>query len=106
MKKIEAVILPSKLNAIRAQLQCRGIHTALTLTEVQQTSGYTSGEAGFDDSLKDRLKVELIVGDRQAQKVMDVITRYAEVAANRGAGHVTVLGVNQTLRIVAPLSKS
>jgi nitrogen regulatory protein PII len=109
MKKIEAVILPSRLDAVRAELERRGIHAALTLTQVQQTDGHRasiSAEKEAAGSLKVRVKVELIVGDRQAQKAMDVIMEYAQVAANEAAGHVALLRVNEALQIVPPLSNN
>jgi nitrogen regulatory protein PII len=109
MKKIEAVILPSKLNAVRTELERCGIHAALTLTEVQQTDCHRasiSAEKEPAGSLEDRLKVELIVGDRQAQKVMDVIMEYAQLAANEASGHVALLRVDEVLQMVPPLSNS
>jgi nitrogen regulatory protein PII len=109
MKKIEAVILPSKLDAVQAELERRGIHAALTLTEVQQADGHRgsiSPEKEPAGSLKDRLKVELIVGDRLAQNVMGVIMEYAQVAANEASGHVALLSVTEALQIVPPFSNN
>ena len=109
MKKIEAVIVPSELDALRTELERRGIHAALTLTEAQQAKGHRgsiSGEKEPARSLKDRLKVELIVGDRQAQKVMDVIKEYSQVAAHEACGHVASLRVNEALQIVPPLANN
>jgi nitrogen regulatory protein PII len=109
MKKIEAIILPSRLDAVKAELERRGIHAALTLTEVQQVDGHkasVSAEKETAGSLEDRVKVELIVGDRQAQKAVDIIMQYAQVATNEAAGHVALLRVNEALQIVPPLSKN
>ena len=67
MKKIEAIILPSKLAAVRAELEQRGIHAALTLAEVRQPDGdKLSFPAGSEAirPLEVRVKVELVVGDR------------------------------------------
>lgn len=98
MKKIEVVIFPEKLDAVRAELERQGMHATLTLTDVQlareqQASILAGPEA--PGSLTDRLKVELIVGDRQAQKAVEVLTHY---------GHVALLRVNEALQIVPPLA--
>jgi nitrogen regulatory protein PII len=107
MKKIEAIIFPAKLDAARAQLQRSGIHSALILTQVEQTHGFrlTEGECAESPSPQGRLKVELIVGERQAQKAMEVFAQYAQVASRPGESQVALLGVSQTLQIVAPLAK-
>jgi nitrogen regulatory protein PII len=104
MKKIEAVILPARLDAVLAELERRGIHAALTLTGVQQDDASVLAEKETAGPLKDRVKMELIVGDRQAQKAVDIIMQYAQVATNEAAGHVALLKVNEALKIVLPLS--
>jgi nitrogen regulatory protein PII len=98
MKKIEAIIVPGKLDAVRAELELRGMQATLTLTDVQQAEEQKASilpDTETPRSLTDRLKVELIVGDRQAQKAVEVLTRYGQVA---------LLRVNQALQIVPPLS--
>jgi nitrogen regulatory protein PII len=98
MKKIEAIIVPGKLDAVWAELERRGMHATLTLTDVQQAKEQKASslrDAETSGSLKDRLKVELIVGDRQAQKAVEVLTQYGQVA---------LLRVNEALQIVPPLS--
>ena len=99
MKKIEAIIVPGKLDAVRAELERRGMQATLTLTDVQQAEKKASilSDTATPGSLTDRLKVELIVGDRQAEKAVEVLTQY---------GHVTLLRVNEALQIVPPLSDS
>ena len=97
MKKIEAVIVPWKLDAFRSELERHGLHATLTLTEVQQAEEQKASiSPGIEapGALTDRLKVELIVGDRQAQKAVDVIRQYGQVA---------LLRVNEALEIVPPL---
>jgi nitrogen regulatory protein PII len=98
MKKIEAIIVPGKLDAVRAELERCGMHATLTLTDLQQAEeqkALVSPAAGTPRPLTDRLKVELIVGDRQAQKAVEVLTQY---------GQVGLLRVNETFQIVPPLS--
>jgi nitrogen regulatory protein PII len=100
MKKIEAIIVPGKLNAVRAELERHGIEATLTLTDVQQVGERKTSlslHTQVPGALADRLKVELIVGDRQLQKATDIITQY---------GRVTLLRVNEALQIVPPLSNT
>jgi nitrogen regulatory protein PII len=105
MKKIEVIISPAKLDAVRAQLRRSGIDSALIVTQVEQTNGFRLREGECAESPRGRLKVELIVGERQVQKAMDVFARYAQVASKPGESQVALLGVNQTLQLVAPLAK-
>jgi nitrogen regulatory protein PII len=98
MKKIESVIHASKLGTVRRELQRCGIHATLTLTEVQQTGeqqGLISPTTETTGLRQDRLKVELIVGDRQVPKTVEVIKQYGQVA---------LLKVNEALQIVPPLA--
>jgi nitrogen regulatory protein PII len=98
MKKLEAIIVPGKLDAVRAELERLGMQATLTLTDVQQAAEQNASTLPDTETprlLTDRLKVELIVGDRQAQKAVEVLTQYGQVA---------LLRVNETLQIVPPLS--
>jgi nitrogen regulatory protein PII len=104
MKKIEAIISPAKLDAAMVQLQRSGIHSALIVTQVEQTNGFRLRGGECAESPQGRLKVELIVGERQAQKAMNVFAQYAQVASRPGESQVAVLEIRQTLEIVAPLT--
>ena len=78
----------------------------LTLTEVQQDKGHKESifvETETAEPMEDRVKVELIVADRQAQRAIEIIRRYAQVATNGAAGHVSLLAVNEALQIVPRL---
>jgi nitrogen regulatory protein PII len=107
MIKIEAVILPLKLVAVRQELERRGIHVSLTLTNVRRTVERGSCLAGKQTAelLEVWVKVELIVGDRQARKVVEIITQYARVTAKKAAGHVALLRVTEVLQLVPMLSR-
>jgi nitrogen regulatory protein PII len=98
MKKIEVIIVPGKLDAVRAELERHGLSATLTLTDVRQAEerkASLSPHTEVPGKLSDRLKVELIVGDRQVQRAADVIGQYGQVA---------LLRVNEALQIVPPLS--
>jgi nitrogen regulatory protein PII len=107
MKKIEAVILPSRVDTVRAELRRRGVCGELTLTEVQHGDTHkhpiTPGD-GSADQLKERMKLELIVADRQADKAVSVILRYALTDSHEPDGHVTLLDVSEVLQITHPAS--
>ncbi len=107
MKKIEAVVPPSRVDAVRAELERRGICAGLTLTEVQH--GVTNKRSitphkGSADPLKERVKLELIVSDRQADKAVSVILRHALTDSSEPDGHVTLLNVSEVLQISHPAS--
>jgi nitrogen regulatory protein PII len=107
MKKIEAVILPSRVGAIRAELERRGIFAGLTLTKVQHGDPHdhpTTVRNGSAGGLKKRIKLELIVGDRQAEKAVSVILRHALADSSEADGHVTLLDVHEVLQITHPTS--
>jgi nitrogen regulatory protein PII len=100
MKKIEAIIVPGKLDAVRVELERGGINAALTLTNVQQVEQRKASPSPHTEvagSFADRLKVELIVGDRQVQRAVDIITQYGQVA---------LLKVNEALQIVPSLTNT
>jgi nitrogen regulatory protein PII len=105
MKKIEAVILPSRVDAVRTELRRRGICGELTLTEVQHGDTHKSSITpvnGCDGRLKEGTKLELIVADRQVDKAVAVILRYALAGSPEQDGHVTLLDVNEVLKITHP----
>ena len=109
MKKIEAVIPPSSLGTIRAELVRRGVCGNLTVTEVRhgETHGPSNSTANStaensDESLKEKIKVELIVPDRQIDKAVNAILRHASESTERD-GHVTLLNVDELLQIAQPM---
>ena len=106
MKKIEAVIPPTSLGTIRAELARRGVSGNLTVTEVRhgETHGprHPSTERS-DESLEDKIKVELIVSERQVDKAVNVILRHAISDGPGRDGHVTILNVDEILQITQPI---
>jgi nitrogen regulatory protein PII len=109
MKKIEAVIPPASLGTIRAELVRRGICGNLTVTEVRhgETHGPSDRTAeNSDESLKEKIKVELIVPDRQIDKAVNVILRHAITESSDRDGHVTLLNVDEILQITQPMQST
>jgi len=114
MKKIEAVIPPSCLDTVRAELARRGIWGKLTLTEVQQGETHRSSitnENGTSETLQSRIKIELIIADHQVDKAVNVILRHAVVDPSENEphehdGHVTLLHIDEILQIAPPSTKN
>ena len=107
MKKIEAVILPSCVTVVRTELRRRGVCGELTLTEVQQGDTQKNSVTLHNeciDGLRNRVKLELIVPDRQADKAVSVILRHALGDPQEPEGHVTLLDISEVLQIVHPKS--
>jgi nitrogen regulatory protein PII len=103
MKKIEAVIPPSSLGMVRAELVRRGVCGNLTVTEVRHGETHGSVNGNSDESLKDKIKVELIIPDRQIDKAVNVILRHATTESSDRHGHVTILNVDEILQITLPM---
>jgi nitrogen regulatory protein PII len=105
MKKIEAVILPSCVDAVRAELRRRGVCGELTLTAVQHGDTHKhsiTSHNGSVDQLNEGVKLELIVGERQTEKAVSVILRHALTDSHEPNGHVTLLDVSEVLQITHP----
>jgi nitrogen regulatory protein PII len=106
MKKIEAVIPPASLGAIRAELVRRGVCGNLTVTEVRHGETHEPSNRtaeNSDESLKEKIKVELIVPDSQIDKAVNVILRHAVTESTERDGHVTLLNVEEILQITQPM---
>ena len=102
MKKIEAVIKPFKLDEVREALSEVGV-TGLTVTEVKgfgRQKGHTELYRGAEyvvDFLP-KVKIEVIVSDKEMQNVLDAIVKAARTG-KIGDGKIFVSGVEHVLRI-------
>jgi nitrogen regulatory protein PII len=105
MKKIEAVIPSARLDTIRAELERRGVCGSLTVTQVRHGDTHQSSDCAgnSDDSLKEKIKVELIVPDRQIDKVVNVLLRHSSTDCFDRDGHVTLLSVDEILQNFTPI---
>jgi nitrogen regulatory protein PII len=102
MKKIEAVILSSSLNAVRKGLECRGIHCGVTVIDVRHGDNeerLRQSENGSSKTLRDRVKIELIVEDSETEKTVNVILRQAQPESDEQGGQITVLDVTEIQRV-------
>ena len=105
MKKIEAIIPPTSVSTIRAELERRGVYGRFTLTEVRHGETQRPSiptEPDQNESLKPKVKVELIVSDRQAEKAINIILRHATADSDAHEGHVTLVNVDEVLQITQP----
>jgi nitrogen regulatory protein P-II 1 len=102
MKKIEAIIRQERLQAVQDALDELGV-SGLNVTEVMgcgRQKGYTEQYRGSraNISLLPKLKVESVVPDEVADKVVDSIVA-AAYTGETGDGRVFVYDVEQSVRI-------
>ncbi len=101
MKKIEAVILSVHLNAVRVELERQGIRSALTLTGVRYGDGDQSvlpAQKSGSEKFQERVKLELIMEDSQAEMAVNIILRQARPQSEEEGGQIAVLEVNEILQ--------
>lgn len=102
MKKIEAIIKPFKLEDVRDGLSEIGIK-GMTITEVKgfgRQKGHTEIYRGAEyvvDFLP-KIKIEVVVPDSLAQKVVEVIMKNARTG-KIGDGKIFVYDVTDAVRI-------
>ena len=102
MKKIEAVIKPFKLDAVREALSDIGV-SGLTVTEVSgfgRQKGHTELYRGAEyvvDFLP-KVKVEVILADALVERAIEAIVRAARTG-KIGDGKIFVTDVGQVIRI-------
>ena len=102
MIKIEAVIRPNVLDAVKACLDEIGVH-GLTVTEVRgagKQKGYTQHYRGeeYAVNLLPKIKLEVVVPDVAAQEVVDTIIASAKTGAI-GDGKIFLSHIDEAIRI-------
>lgn len=102
MKKIEAVIRHFKLEDVKSALTERGVH-GMTVTEVRgfgRQKGHTETYRGAEYSvdLIPKVKIEVVVGEREAQGVVDTIVNKARTG-QVGDGKIFVSDLSEVVRI-------
>jgi nitrogen regulatory protein P-II 2 len=102
MKMIIAILKPYKLDVVRDALTAIGVQ-GMTATEVKgfgrqkgQTEIYRGAE--YQVSFMPKVKVEIVVGDDMAERVVDVI-RETAATGQIGDGKIFVLDLSQAVRI-------
>jgi len=102
MKKIEAVIKPFKLDDVKEALNELGV-VGMTVTEVRgfgRQKGHTELYRGSEYTIDflPKVKVEVVVPDGLADKVVSVICQAAKTGSI-GDGKVFVLPLGDAIRI-------
>ncbi|MGZ3428330.1 MAG: P-II family nitrogen regulator [Polyangia bacterium] len=102
MKKIEAIIKPSKLDDVKAALNEIGVK-GMTVTEVRGF-GRTGGKqeiyrgSAYVVDFVPKLKIEIIAGTDQVHQILETI-RGAANTGHIGDGKIWVSPVDEVLRI-------
>jgi nitrogen regulatory protein P-II 1 len=102
MKKIEAIIQPFKLDAVREALKSIGID-GMTITEVRghgRQKGHKEVYRGqeYNVDLLPKVKVELVVPDDRAAEAIKTLTAAARTG-KIGDGKLFVYDVTEAIRI-------
>ncbi|MBR6876775.1 MAG: P-II family nitrogen regulator [Neisseriaceae bacterium] len=102
MKKIEAIIKPFKLDAVRDALSDIGI-TGMTVSEVKgfgRQKGHTEiyRDAEYAVDFLPKVKVEIVLSDEQVERAVEIIVESAR-SGKIGDGKIFVLPVEEVIRI-------
>jgi nitrogen regulatory protein P-II 1 len=102
MQKIEAVIQPSKLDAVKDALVEIGVH-GITIMEARghgRQKGHTEFYRGREYSvdLLPKVKLETVVSDDMVDKVIQAIISVARTG-NIGDGKIFVSQIDEAIRI-------
>ena len=102
MKKIEAIIRPEKLDAVKKSLEGLG-YPGMTLTDVKghgRQKGLTQRWRGQEYRVEflPKLKLEIVVSDSDAEKVVDAIAVDARTG-EIGDGKIFILPVADAVRV-------
>lgn len=102
MKKIEAVIRPEKLEAVRVALERAG-YPGITISEIEghglQKGTYQQwrGEK-YKVNFLPKIKVEIVVNDRDSEKIVQALLESA-YTGGVGDGKIFVYDVAEVIRI-------
>jgi nitrogen regulatory protein PII len=102
MKKIEAIIRPHLLDAVRSSLQELDIH-GMTISEVQgygRQRGHTETYRGAEYQIEfvPKIKIEVIIPDEVEDSVINAVVKAARTG-KFGDGKLFVLPVDEAIRI-------
>ena len=102
MKKIEAIIKPFKLEAVKEALTAIGI-TGMTVSEVKgygRQKGHKEMYRGaeYNIDFNPKIKIELVVGSDLVDKVISTI-RNAANSEKIGDGKIFVLPIEEVMRV-------
>ncbi|MEX0785275.1 MAG: P-II family nitrogen regulator [Dehalococcoidia bacterium] len=103
MKKIEAIIRPEKLDQVKSALEGGGflglniVHVTGRGAQKGIVHGGRGGETYTVDMLP-KLKIEVVVKDAEAEKVVEIIMTSARTG-NIGDGKIFIIPVDDAVRV-------
>jgi nitrogen regulatory protein P-II 1 len=102
MTKVEAVVQPSKFDAVKDALIGMGVD-GMTVSEVRghgRQKGHTETYHGHEYTvdLLPKIKLEIVIDDKLTEKVIDVITASA-ATGKIGDGKIFVYKIDEVVRI-------
>jgi len=102
MKKIESIIRPHLLDAVKTALQDVGV-VGMTVSEVKgfgRQKGHTETYRGSEYKVEflPKVKIEIVLGDEMVEKAVEAIRRAAQTG-RIGDGKIFVLPIEQAVRI-------
>ena len=102
MKKVEAIIKPFKLDAVKEAVIAIGVY-GMTVTEVKgygQQKGHTEQYRGAEYVVEfiTKIKIEVVVADAKVPPVLEAIRR-AAMSNSIGDGKVFVSPIETAMRI-------
>jgi nitrogen regulatory protein P-II 1 len=102
MKKIEAIVQPSRFDAVKSALQEVGVE-GMTVSEVRghgRQKGHTEVYRGseYTVDLLPKIKIEMVVSDARANSAVQAILRSAKTG-KIGDGKIFVTTVDEAIRI-------
>ena len=102
MKKIEAIVQPSRFDAVKSALQEGGVE-GMTVSEVRghgRQKGHTEVYRGseYTVDLLPKIKVEMVVSEALATSAVQAILRAAKTG-KIGDGKIFVTTVDEAIRI-------
>jgi nitrogen regulatory protein P-II 1 len=102
MVKLEAIIQPNRLDAVKDALQCLGVE-GLTISEVRghgRQKGHTETYRGneYTVDLLPKLKVEIVIPDNLSDAAVDAIIGGA-ATGKIGDGKIFISRIDEVIRI-------
>jgi len=102
MKKIEAIVQPSRFDAVKSALQEVGVE-GMTVSEVRghgRQKGHTEVYRGseYTVDLLPKIKVEMVVADSRKDSAIQAILRAAKTG-KIGDGKIFVTNIDEAVRI-------
>jgi nitrogen regulatory protein P-II 1 len=102
MTKIEAIIQPSKLDAVKEALQDVGV-TGMTVSEVRghgRQKGHTEVYRGaeYTVDLLPKIKIEMVLAEGRAEAAVQVILKTAKTG-KIGDGKIFLSKIDEAIRI-------